>query len=409
MPRPTKSLLFLPLGLLFVLCACSPLLAQDPPRKDQTKTVWTNDELERLASRPPANAPGSSSADKVMASSGVREPYSRQKDPKWYSRQLQPLREALAKTENELKALQQARKYGKGVTGAVSLDQEPEGVTSEGQIEALEKRRSQLLGSIDELEEEARHNAILPGELTVEPAPEGKVPRENSAEGSDNSTADKNEANSNPEIKELKTAIADEKEHLEHARKEAELLRRDRELKKQQVYSNPDASSRRSKLPELGEISGRLAEKQAEVQETEQRIADLEDRLEDLRQNPPAESETEAGTVARSKSAVPSPENEARDEKNETHWRKQFAAIDYKIRIAQTELDILQREHNLGLVQYYSNPATAMKESIRRRAINEHRKAIEDKKKEVADLKRQRADLEDQLRHAGAPAGWARD
>lgn len=201
----------------------------------------------------------------------------------------------------------------------------------------------------------------------------------------------------------------DEKEHLEHARKETELLRRDQELKKQQVYSNPDASSRRSKLPELGWISGRLTEKQAEVQETEQRIADLEDRLEDLRQNPPAESETEAGTVARSESAVPSLENEAKDEKNEADWRKQFAAVDYKIRIAQTELDILQREHNLGLVQYYSNPATAMKESITRRAINEHRKAIEDKKKEVADLKRQRADLEDQLRHAGAPAGWARD
>jgi len=50
-----------------------------------------------------------------------------------------------------------------------------------------------------------------------------------------------------------------------------------------------------------------------------------------------------------------------------------------------------------------------MKESITRRAINEHRKAIEDKKKEIADFNKQRAELEDELRHAGAPAGWARE
>jgi len=50
-----------------------------------------------------------------------------------------------------------------------------------------------------------------------------------------------------------------------------------------------------------------------------------------------------------------------------------------------------------------------MKESITRRAINEHRKAIEDKKKEIADLNKQREELEDELRAAGAPAGWERE
>ncbi len=50
-----------------------------------------------------------------------------------------------------------------------------------------------------------------------------------------------------------------------------------------------------------------------------------------------------------------------------------------------------------------------MKESITRKQINEHRKAIEDKKKEITELKKQRDNLEDALRHAGAPAGWARE
>jgi len=63
----------------------------------------------------------------------------------------------------------------------------------------------------------------------------------------------------------------------------------------------------------------------------------------------------------------------------------------------------------VGLVQYDPNPSTAMKESITRKRINEHRKAIEDKKKEITELKKQRDNLEDALRHAGGPAGWARE
>src|SRR5258708_7355198 len=96
-------------------------------------------------------------------------------------------------------------------------------------------------------------------------------------------------------------------------------------------------------------------------------------------------------------------------EKDEAYWRKQFAALDYKITTAQTEPDILQRELNTGLVQYDPNPATAMKESITRRRINKHRKPSEDKKKELAELKTQRDELEDALRHAGGPAGWGRE
>jgi chromosome segregation ATPase len=125
-----------------------------------------------------------------------------------------------------------------------------------------------------------------------------------------------------------------------------------------------------------------------------------------LRRNSPTESEPEADAAAESESV--NTEND-RDQKDEAYWRKQFAAIDYKIRAAQTELDILQRELNVGLVQYDPNPATAMKESVTRKRINEHRKAIDDKKKELRELKKQRDDLEDALRHAGGPAGWGRE
>ena len=98
--------------------------------------------------------------------------YSRFRDSKWYARQLQPLREEVAKIDTDVRSLVEARKSGKGVTDAVALDQEPEGVNSEGQMEVLRKRRVLLLRQIDELEEQARHNAIVPGELRTEYGPE---------------------------------------------------------------------------------------------------------------------------------------------------------------------------------------------------------------------------------------------
>ncbi len=316
--------------------------------------------------------------------------YSRVRDAKWYARQLQSLREEVAKIDADIRSLVEARKSGKGITDAVALDQEPEGVTSEGQMEVLRQRRVLLVRQIDELEEQARHNAIVPGELRTQYGPE--EPETTSGR------------KLNREAKELENTLAQEKEHLEHARKDAELLLRDQKLKVQQEYSNPEPPSRRNKPSDLSGMTARLTEKQAEVQEEEQKVAELEDRLKDLIQNSPAEREPEAAAESESTNL----EN-GHEEKTEAHWRKKFAALDYQIRTAQTELDILQREHNLGLAQYYPNPGTAMKESITRKEINEHRKAIADKKKELVELKKQRDDLEDALRHAGAPAGWARE
>jgi hypothetical protein len=315
--------------------------------------------------------------------------YTRFRDAKWYALQLQSLQEEVATIDTDLRTLGEARKSGKGITDAVALDQEPEGVTSDAQIEVLRKRRVVVLRQIDALEEQARHNAILPGELRTEYGPEEPVTTSG--------------PKLNRETKDLESAVAQEKERLEHARKDAELLRRDQKLKAQQEYSNPEPPSRRNKPSELVGIGTRLAEKEAEVQEAEQKLTELEDRLEDLRRTSQSQPDTEAPADAESTNL----ESEG-PKKNEADWKKEFAEIDYKIRTAQTELDILQRELNVGSVQYYPNPATAMKESVTRKEINEHRKAIEDKKEEIAQLKKQRDDLEDALRHVGGPAGWAR-
>ena len=316
--------------------------------------------------------------------------YSRLRDAEWYARQIQTLKDEIAKIDIDLRTLAEARKSGKGVTDAVALDQEPEGVTSEGQINVLRKRRVELLRQIDALEEQARHNAIPAGDIRIEyeSEPRASAPLKPSAE-----------------MKAVEETLAQAKENLEQARKEVNLLRRNQKLKAQQENSNPEPRSRRDKPSDLVGIGVRLSEKEAEAQEAEQKVAELEDRLEDLRRIPSDESDAEAHS---GDGESLSPKTEL-SEKDEAYWRKQFAAIDYKIRTAQTELDILQRELNSGLVQYDPNPATAMKESITRKRINEHRKAIENKRKELAALKKQRDELEDALRHAGGPSGWGRE
>ena len=313
--------------------------------------------------------------------------YSRFGDAKWYARQIQTLQDEIAQIDLDLKTLLESRKSGKGVTDAVALDQEPEGVNPEGQIYVLRKRRVDLLHQIDALEEQARHKAIPPGDIRkdYEPEPLVNAPLNPSAE-----------------MKSVEDALAQAKETLEHARKAVDLLRRDQKLKAQQENSNPEPRSRRDKPPELVGIGMRLTEKEAEEREAEQSVAELEDQLEDLRRIP---ADAEAHTAH----TEPSNPNSELSDKDEAYWRKQFAAIDYKITTAQTELDILQRELSTGLVQYHPNPATAMKESITRKEINEHRKAIDDKRKELTELKKERDELEDALRHAGGPAGWGRE
>src|SRR5258708_29196259 len=150
--------------------------------------------------------------------------YSRVKDAKWYARQLQSLREEVAKIDADIRSFAEAHKSGKGITDAVALDQEPEGVTPEGQMEVLRKRRVLLVRQIDELEEQARHNAIVPGELRTEYEPEEPETTGGRKLGR--------------EAREIENALTQEKEKHEHARKDAKTLLRGPKIKRQQENSN---------------------------------------------------------------------------------------------------------------------------------------------------------------------------
>ncbi len=116
-----------------------------------------------------------------------------------------------------------------------------------------------------------------------------------------------------------------------------------------------------------------------------------------------------AGTASPSTDKSKKDDEEKKDEKGEAYWRKRFADARAKLRQAQLELDVLQREHNVLLTQYYPDPNKALNEQLRRTEINEHRQKVEDKQRQVAQLKQVIADLEDELRRAGGPSAWGRE
>jgi hypothetical protein len=389
-------------GALVLSSVCCSALGQET-QTSHPKKVWTNDELKQLHSERARETLDLASTDK-LAEAKTRDTYRHERDPHWYVKQLQPLRSELATVEQNLLSLSEARRSGKGGTSSVNLDQLEEGVTTGDQLIIFQKRRVQLRRRIDDLQEQARHNGIDAGELRDGRETEESALAEDTVAGSE--VAAEVARKKSRAVSELEAQLAEEKERLNDADKEVDLLRREQKLEERNEFSRPEPRSRRDSPPRLAKISSELIERDGKVQELEEKIAELEDRLEDARRHSSetAEQAAPAGDLAGQQRGGGSIDSQ----KDEASWRKQFSEIDYKTRIAKSELDILQREHNVLLMQYYVNPTAALKESVTRRDINKHRTAIEAKQKELAELKNQREDLEDALRHAGGPPAWAR-
>jgi hypothetical protein len=158
----------LPLSVLLFLCVLAlPSHAANKPRggKSETaKTVWTNDEIEKLRARGLITV--FTVPEVVPATPAAPAPYDRTKDPMWYAKQAAELQTDLASARAELgqyrKTLDDAKSL-KRMTGGVALDQDTLGFTPEAGIEILERRVHDVASQIDALEELARRNGFPPG------------------------------------------------------------------------------------------------------------------------------------------------------------------------------------------------------------------------------------------------------
>ena len=119
---------FTHVALLFA-CICSQALGQET-QSPQPKKTWTNDDLRQLSQQGAAET-GKPDSGKNSSEAGKNEPYRREKDPKWYFRKLEPLRQELTKVENNLRGLSDAKRSGKAGTRTIELDNEEAGVTTD--------------------------------------------------------------------------------------------------------------------------------------------------------------------------------------------------------------------------------------------------------------------------------------
>jgi hypothetical protein len=264
---------FLPAhAVLFFWIVSQRSFAQEAPVKRPAKKVWTNDELQpRSPSEATPTQPESS--DTAKSDLPIKH-YLRAKDSRWYVKQLGPLRAEIAHIDQQLKEITEARKTGRRTTGAVALDQEPEGVSTDAQTVLLQKRRLVLMKKIDELESEASRNDISPGALRSDVEPE------KSNEASDNSVP-----SGGPETTEAERLLRETKDDLKRLWKELDLLQRRLRLEEREVYSNPNYLSSRTGDSRLASLQGEIAAKDRAIQETEQNVGQLEEHLEDLKQN----------------------------------------------------------------------------------------------------------------------------
>ncbi|MFY9689096.1 MAG: hypothetical protein WA369_01570 [Candidatus Acidiferrales bacterium] len=98
---------------------------------------------------------------------------------------------------------------------------------------------------------------------------------------------------------------------------------------------------------------------------------------------------------------------------DEKMWRDKFADLNHKLDQDQAELDVLQREANTGMLQYYGgNPEKAYQDQTNAEplgaAYDKKVSAIDAKKKEIEADKQAISDAEDELHKAGGDPGWAR-
>jgi len=153
---------------LCLVAVAQPSRAANKPRggkPEGAKTVWTNDEIEKLRLRGlitffsvPEKAPEAPSAAAAL--------YDETKDPTWYADQAAKLQADLASAQMELrhyrKALDDARNL-KQTTGGLALDQDTIAITPEAGMEMLERRVRDVARQIDALEELRRRNEFPPG------------------------------------------------------------------------------------------------------------------------------------------------------------------------------------------------------------------------------------------------------
>lgn len=191
----TKRCLTILLMSGFVCAGASPMFAagdgndtaSPAPRPIQEKRVYTNDDVDALASRyggGAASHPGALPETRANAASSIAnqrlggrpdtqraelETMTHEKDPRWYVKQIVSFVAELGTIDSRVQQLREFRAAGTGLPVGLVLSAPCEGITTDNAIQQLDLRRREVAQQIDELDDTARRNGLPPGFLRAAP------------------------------------------------------------------------------------------------------------------------------------------------------------------------------------------------------------------------------------------------
>jgi hypothetical protein len=171
-----------PLAAVLALAIAIPSRAAEKPRpaqgnQNQTKKVWTNDDMDQLRSRglisivgPAVNEAATTAAAAVApapAEPAIPIYNSRLEDPEWYAEKAADLQAELDQREAALQEQQMAmaQAVDRITQSGVAMDKPTIGVTPQAALAILEAQVGEIQSQLDELSDLARQNNIPPGVL----------------------------------------------------------------------------------------------------------------------------------------------------------------------------------------------------------------------------------------------------
>ena len=135
---------------------------------DQTKIVWTNDDLEKLRTLGMISIVGRME-EATPASAST--PDVKTQDPDWYAAQAAKLRDQFDRRQAQLdeyrRAIDDTRTL-RETSGGINLIEGNIGITPQCGTEILQQRINETQAKLDALEDLARRDGISPGALRVE-------------------------------------------------------------------------------------------------------------------------------------------------------------------------------------------------------------------------------------------------
>lgn len=133
------------------------------------KKIWTNEDIPLLRQAAPISifAENSSAQPSTAEGAGAevesaRQPYVKERDPRWYAKQRQALQEQIDANEDQIREIQQIRETGDGISNAIPLHQEALGLSPEATVEIPQTQVVQFEAQVEDLQDLARQNDIDP-------------------------------------------------------------------------------------------------------------------------------------------------------------------------------------------------------------------------------------------------------